>query len=80
MTPGVGLDRTLRTKVETLDQTVGMRGAWTDEHTFVIEYDTITNRYAYQLQMRFEDNGVTLVASDRIYGSSVTIQGTLQKH
>jgi len=78
MTPGVGLDRAIRTEMETGGQTVGIRGKWTDEHTFVIEYDTITNRYAYQLQMRFEADDVTLVATDRIYGTSVTIHGTLQ--
>ncbi len=78
MTPGVGLDRALRTELETAGQSVGMRGSWTDEQTFLIEYDTITNRYAYQLQLRFEADGVTLVASDRIYGTSVTILGKLQ--
>ncbi len=78
MTTGVGLDRALRTVVETAGQSVGMRGIWTDEDTFIIEYDTITNRYAYQIQLRFEANGVTLVASDRIYGTSLTIQGALQ--
>lgn len=78
ITPGVGLDRAFRTALEVADVPVGMRGAWTDGHTFIIEYDTITNRYAYQLQMRFENNGVTMVASDRIYGTRVTIYGALQ--
>jgi hypothetical protein len=66
--------------VETASQNVGMRGTWTDERTFAIEYDTITNRYAYQFQLKFKANGVTLVASDRIYGTSVTILGKLQNH
>lgn len=78
MTSGVGLDRAIRTELETAGQTVGIRGMWADEQSFVIEYDTITNRYAYQLQMRFEADDVTLVATDRIYGASVTIHGTLQ--
>ncbi len=76
----MGLDRALRTEVETVGQNVGMRGSWTDGRTFVIEYDTITNRYAYQLQLQFKPTGVTLVASDRIYGTSVSIPGKLQNH
>jgi CubicO group peptidase (beta-lactamase class C family) len=78
MTSGVGLDRAFRTALEWEGVPAGMRGAWTDEHTLVIDYDTITNRYAYQLQMGFEKDGVTVVASDRIYGTSVTIHGTLR--
>jgi CubicO group peptidase (beta-lactamase class C family) len=78
MTAGVGLDRALRTEGETAGQNVGMRGAWTDEQTFAIDYNTITNRYAYQLVLEFKPNGVTLVASDRLYGTSVSISGTQQ--
>ena len=78
LTPGVGLDRAIRTKVETAGQTVGMRATWSDRQTFLIDYDTITNRYAYQLQLHIEDQGVTLVATDRINGSSITIHGVLQ--
>lgn len=80
MTTGVGLDRALRTEVETVGKRIGMRGTWTDEGTFVIEYDTITNRYAYQLELRLAANGVTLVASDRLYGTRVTILGKLENH
>jgi len=78
MTSGVGLDRAIRTKMETEGLNVGMRGVWMDANTFVLEYDTITNRYAYRLEMHFESNGVTIVASDRIYGNRITLLGELQ--
>jgi CubicO group peptidase (beta-lactamase class C family) len=78
MSPGVGLDRAIRTKMETEGMTVGMRGVWTDANTFAIEYDTITNRYAYCLEMHFESTGVTVVASDRIYDNSITLHGEMQ--
>jgi hypothetical protein len=77
MTPGVGLDRAIRTKAETVGLDVGMRGNWEDPQSFAIEYDTITNRYAYLLEIHFESDDVTMVASDRIYGNSITLHGKL---
>jgi CubicO group peptidase (beta-lactamase class C family) len=77
MTPDVGLDRAIRTKAETVGLTVGMRGNWVDPQSLVIEYDTITNRYAYLLEIHFESDGVTVIASDRIYGNSITLHGNL---
>ena len=77
MTPGVGLDRAIRTKAETVGLIVGMRGNWVDPQSFVIEYDTITNRYAYRLEIHFESDSVTIVASDRIYGNTITLRGNL---
>jgi hypothetical protein len=78
MTPGVGLDRAIRTKMETEGLNVGIRGSWVDADTFVIEYDTITNRYAYRLELHFESGSVTIVASDRIYGNSIILHGEIQ--
>ena len=78
MTPGVGLDRAIRTKMETEGLIVGLRGSWLDAQTFIIEYDTITNRYAYHLAVHIEGKNVFVLASDRIYGNSITLRGCLQ--
>jgi CubicO group peptidase (beta-lactamase class C family) len=78
LTQGIGLDRAIRTKLETEGLSVGLRGSWLEARTFVIEYDTITNRYAYRLEMHFEGENVTVFASDRIYGNSITLHGRMQ--
>ena len=49
MTPGLDLDRAFHVFVDFKNLTVGLRGAWVDEKTFRLEYDTLVNRYFYLL-------------------------------
>jgi hypothetical protein len=67
-TSGIGIDRAVRSLLEVENQPAGLRGAWTDARTFILEYDTLTNRYVYWIQMHFEDNDVTFDLSEQVYG------------
>ena len=77
-TPGVGLDRALRSSLEIENQPVGLRGAWTDAQTFSLEYDTLTNRYVYWMKMHFEGNLVKMDISELVYGDHITLTGVIQ--
>jgi len=77
-TTGVGVDCILRSPLETESQRVGLRGMWTDAQTFVLEYDTLTNRYVYRMGIRFDGDGVTIDLSEQVYGDHVTFIGVVQ--
>jgi hypothetical protein len=77
-TAGVGLDRAIRSLLETENQPIGLRGAWEDAQTFTLEYDTFTNRYVYRMKMQFEGNQVKMDLSERVYGDHLTLRGVVQ--
>jgi CubicO group peptidase (beta-lactamase class C family) len=57
------------------------RGNWTDERTFVVDYDQIANRDAFMIRIRFEGEAserVIVEAYPRAGGSAVRAKGTAQ--
>ena len=78
LTNGVGIDRAIRTMLEIENQPVGIVGEWIDAQTFIIDYDTLTNRYRYRMQMHFNGNDVALNLSERVYGDQISFSGHMQ--
>jgi CubicO group peptidase (beta-lactamase class C family) len=78
MTPGLNLDRAFHVFADFKDMTVGLRGAWVDENTFQLEYDTLVNRYFYLLEMQFNAGQVLMQASERGTNATATFTGSLQ--
>jgi hypothetical protein len=77
MTNGVGLDRAFRTTLE-INHPVGLRGNWINAQAFVLEYETVTNRYAYRIEITFANNRLSIKITERIYQSFVMLEGQLQ--
>ena len=62
----IGLDGVLRLSPNgRYGRSVGLRGTWEDEHTFVLEYDEIANLNSYRLRLSFTENGVQVEAKER---------------
>jgi CubicO group peptidase (beta-lactamase class C family) len=78
MTPGLDLDRAFHVFADFKDLTVGLRGAWVDDQTFRLEYDTLVNRYFYLLELKFDGAQVTIQASERGTNSAGTVEGRVQ--
>jgi CubicO group peptidase (beta-lactamase class C family) len=78
LTPGLDLDRVFHSFADFNNLAVGLRGAWVDENTFQLEYDTLVNRYFYLLEMQFNGEQVSLQASERGTNAAGTITGRLQ--
>lgn len=57
---------------------MGLRCSWTDPQTLLFEYDTIANRIAYNLELNFQENSVTIQAKERTFASGFTVEGKLQ--
>lgn len=77
-TNGVGIDRAIRSMLEIENQPVGIVGEWIDAQTFVIDYDTLTNRYRYRMQMHFNGNDVTFDLSEMVYADQISFSGHMQ--
>jgi hypothetical protein len=54
----------------------GARGTWTDEQTFVVDFNTLANDDAYVLRLHFEANHVAMEVTDRTRGTTLEIEGT----
>jgi CubicO group peptidase (beta-lactamase class C family) len=78
ITPGLSLDRAFHKFVDFENLAVGLRGAWLNEKTFRLEYDTLADRYAYQLDLQFEGEHVSVHASERGSNAAATFAGSLQ--
>jgi hypothetical protein len=78
LTSGVGIDRAIRSMMEIENQPVGIVGEWIDAQTFIIDYDTLTNRYRYRMQMHFNGNDVAFDLSERVYGDQISFSGQMQ--
>ena len=62
----IGLDGVLRLSPNgRYGLSVGLRGRWEDERTFVLEYDEVANLNSYQLRMSFTDTAVSVQAKER---------------
>lgn len=62
----VGLDGVLRLSPNgRYGLSVGLRGNWENDHTFVLEYDEIANLNSYKLQLSFTETTVSVQAKER---------------
>jgi hypothetical protein len=75
----VGLDGVYRFSPGENGLPVGIRGAWGDEGTFLVEYDTVASIDAFDLRIRFEGDRVTMDAKDRTYQSGVRLAGRAER-
>jgi hypothetical protein len=78
LTPGLNLDRAFHSFVNFADLSVGLRGNWLDNQTFILEYDTIVNYYYYRLQMHFKGDQLSLALSERTGDPMATLTGRLE--
>jgi hypothetical protein len=60
------------------DLPMGLRGYWSDDRTFVLEYDTIANNDHGTLRMRFEGHHVVLERLETAHEVSARVEGSLQ--
>lgn len=74
----IGLDAVYRMSPGKYNLPVGQRGYWDDPYTFVLEYDEVANREAYDLRMRFEDKRVMIEAKERSHEAVLRFEGRLQ--
>lgn len=54
---------------------VGMRGAWSDAQTFLLDYNQVASPNAMVLSVRFDDKRVTLVGPGVDWEGTVSIEG-----
>jgi hypothetical protein len=57
---------------------MGLRCSWTGPQTLLFEYDTIANHDAYNLELNFQGDIVTIQAKERTHTGGLTIEGKLQ--
>lgn len=57
---------------------MGLRCSWTGAQTLLFEYDTIANHDAYNLELNFQGEIVTIQAKERTHIGGFTIEGKLQ--
>jgi CubicO group peptidase (beta-lactamase class C family) len=75
----VGLDGLYRFWPGEQGLPAGLRGSWSDDETFVVEYDMIAFNHAFILSWRFEGEGLTLEARERTEAESAVIAGWLEE-
>jgi len=73
----IGLDGVYRISAGWHNMPQGMRGVWTDEATFALDYDFIADLEAYTFTFRFEGNRVALDIQARA-GGKVQLAGQVQ--
>ena len=62
----IGLDGRLRLSPNgRYGLSVGVRGNWEDDHTFVLEYDEVANLNSYKMRLSFTENSVSIQAKER---------------
>jgi hypothetical protein len=74
----VGLDGVYRMSAGDYGAPLGLRGAWADARTFVVEYDGIASNDHLFLRLRFEGDRVSVRAQETAHELSVTFQGRLE--
>jgi len=75
----VGLDGVYRMSEGNYNLPQGLRGSWTDDRTFVLEYDTIANNDHTIVRMRFEGSRVMVEAQETAHELGLTFEGWLGK-
>ncbi|HEU5299278.1 MAG TPA: serine hydrolase [bacterium] len=78
----VGLDGIHRFSPGEYGLPLGLRGVWTDESTFAVEYDSIGNNDHMFMRMRFEGDRVVVAVRDAsggmdLAGEAVTFSGRI---
>jgi hypothetical protein len=58
---------------------VGLRGNWEDDHTFVLEYDEIANLNNYRLRLSFTEKTVSVQAKERTGLFDEKFEGKLEE-
>ncbi len=76
VTASVGLDGRYRFTPYDYSFPLGLRGAWTGDDTFTLDYNEIANRDAFLLEVHFTGESVTLQAIERTHQSGVELTGT----
>ena len=76
----IGLDGVLRLSPNgRYGLSVGLRGNWEDDHTFVLEYDEIANLNSYRLRLSFADKTVSIQAKERTGLFDEKFEGKLEE-
>lgn len=75
----LGLDGVLRLSPNgRYGLSVGLRGNWEDDHTFVLEYDEIANLNSYRFRLSVTDKTVSVQAKERTGLFDETFAGKLE--
>ncbi|HEY6102819.1 MAG TPA: serine hydrolase [bacterium] len=75
----VGLDGVYRMSTGAYDAPQGLRGAWADARTFVLEYAGITNNDHYTFRFRFEGEQVVVHAQETAHELGLTFTGRVRR-
>jgi hypothetical protein len=76
----IGLDGVLRFSPNgRYGLSVGLRGNWEDDHTFVLEYDEIANLNSYRLRLSFTEKTVSVQAKERTGLFDEKFEGKLEE-
>ena len=76
----IGLDGVLRLSPNgRYGLSVGLRGNWEDDHTFVLEYDEIANLNSYRFRLSFTDKTVSAQAKERTGLFDEKFEGKLEE-
>lgn len=71
----VGLDGVYRFSPGESGMPIGVTGAWTDESTFVLDYNTIGNIRAFTITARYAGDGMEMTILSRDEGFTLTLAG-----
>jgi CubicO group peptidase (beta-lactamase class C family) len=74
----IGLDGVYRLFPGKYDLPQGLRGEWTDDQTFVVEYDNIANNDHLFLRFHFAGERVTVESQETAHELSVRFEGQLR--
>lgn len=76
----IGLDGVLRLSPNgRYGLSVGLRGSWEDDHTFVLEYDEIANLNSYRYRLSFTDKTVSVQGKERTGLFDEKFEGKLEE-
>lgn len=71
----IGLDGVYRFMPGRSNLPVAARGTWTDEKTFSLDYDEITNGEAYAIRAQFTPAGMDLTLKERSHEAVISLHG-----
>ena len=74
----VGLDGRFRWSPGENGIPLGIRGAWTDARTFVVDYDTVGCIDGFTVTSQFADNAIAMSFADRDSGYVLQVSGTIE--
>lgn len=74
----VGLDNTFRTNPISERETIALRGYWSDETTFVLDWRALSSGDRSEIVLTFTENQVEIRSQSKMTGRSERMQGKLQ--